>query len=88
MRFAMLVCTQPLTLLLPAGFALSAAMVTHWIFNFAIGQLFLPAVTNFGISKVYLFFTAVCYATVIFARSQLIETKGRSLEEIEAAMSA
>ena len=61
-------------------------MVTHWIFNFGIGQLFLPAVTQFGVSKVYLFFTAICFGTVLFARSQLTETKGMSLEQIEAAM--
>ena len=63
-------------------------MVTHWIFNFAIGQLFLPAVSRFGVSKVYLFFTAVCLGTALFARSQLTETKGLSLEQIEAAMAS
>lgn len=71
-----------------AGIAVSAAMVTHWIFNFGIGQLFLPAVTKFGVPAVYLFFTAICFITVAFARSQLVETKGMSLEQIEAAMAA
>lgn len=61
-------------------------MVTHWVFNFGIGQLFLPAVTQFGVPAVYLFFTLICFATVIFANSQLVETKGMSLEQIEAAM--
>ncbi|KAK9796344.1 hypothetical protein WJX73_010696 [Symbiochloris irregularis] len=68
------------------GIAVSAAMVTHWIFNFGIGQLFLPAVTQFGVPTVYLFFTFICFFTVFFAKSQLVETKGLSLEQIEAAM--
>ena len=61
-------------------------MVTHWVFNFGIGQLFLPAVTKFGVPAVYLFFTSICFFTVFFAKAQLVETKGLSLEQIEAAM--
>ena len=71
-----------------AGFALSAAMVVHWVFNFGVGQLFLPAVASLGVSKVYLGFAAVCAFTVVFARRNIIETKGLSLEAIEQAMAA
>jgi Sugar (and other) transporter len=66
----------------------SLALATHWICNFAIGQLFLPAVGSFGVSGVYLFFTAVCVIAIIFAQTVLVETKGLSLEQIEKAMSA
>ena len=61
-------------------------MTVHWICNFAIGQLFLDAVKNFGIPGVYLGFAAVCIAAALFVSSSIIETKGRSLEEIERAM--
>ena len=70
------------------GSAVSAAMATHWVFNFAVGQAFLPAVAAVGVSGAYLFFAAVCLATVAFVRAQVPETKGRSLEEIAAAMSS
>jgi Sugar (and other) transporter len=68
---------------LHAGQAVSAAMGTHWVCNFAIGQLFLPAVTKFGVSTVYLAFAAVCAAAVLFVQKFIVETKGKSLEQIE-----
>ena len=69
-----------------AGQAVSLALGVHWVANFGIGQLFLPAVEKFGLSKVYLFFAAICFATVIFTQSTVPETKGKSLEEIEALL--
>ena len=59
------------------------ALAAHWVFNFGIGQLFLPAVSNFGLATVYLFFAAVCGVTVWYTKAQVVETKGLSLEEIE-----
>ena len=56
--------------------------------NFAIGQLFLSAVGAFGVPAVYLFFAAVCFACVAWVGRAVVETKGRSLEEIELAMAA
>ncbi|KAL4437118.1 hypothetical protein ABPG75_004257 [Micractinium tetrahymenae] len=70
------------------GRAVSLAMVTHWVCNFAIGQLFLSAVSAFGVSACYLFFAVVCFACVAFIQRAVVETKGRSLEEIELAMAA
>lgn len=70
-----------------AGMAVSMAMATHWVFNFSIGQLFLPAVTQFGLPAVYLFFAAVCGLTVLYTKSQVVETKGLSLEQIEKQLS-
>lgn len=61
-------------------------MTVHWIFNFAIGLLFPKAVESYGISTVYLGFSAVCLAAALFVSTSIIETKGRSLEEIERAM--
>ena len=62
---------------------MSLALAAHWIFNFGIGQLFLPAVSQFGLASVYLFFAAICGVTVLYTKSQVVETKGLSLEEIE-----
>jgi Sugar (and other) transporter len=64
------------------------AMVTHWVCNFGIGQLFLPAVARYGVSTVYLGFAAVCVTAALFVAGFVLETKGRTLEQIEAAMAA
>lgn len=80
------VASQELTVGPPAGQAVSLALGVHWVANFAIGQLFLPAVEKFGLSGVYLFFAAICFITVGFTQSTVPETKGKSLEEVEALL--
>mmetsp|Transcript_32753 Transcript_32753/g.92911 ORF Transcript_32753/g.92911 Transcript_32753/m.92911 type:complete len:552 (+) Transcript_32753:247-1902(+) len=69
------------------GLAVSLAMTSHWTCNFMVGQLFLPLVDAVGVSGVYYFFAATCLLAVLFAAKVIPETKGRSLEEIEAMMS-
>lgn len=68
------------------GTAVALAMGSHWVCNFFVGQLFLPAVSAFGVAGVYMFFATVCLLAVAFVNSQVVETKGKSLKEIEAAM--
>ncbi|KAL6952677.1 hypothetical protein U1Q18_042712 [Sarracenia purpurea var. burkii] len=66
--------------------ALSFGM--HWISNFIIGLFFLSFVNKFGISSVYLGFSMVCLVAVLYIASNVVETKGRSLEEIERALNS
>ena len=63
-------------------------MGSHWVCNFAVGQVFLGAVNAVGVAGVYTFFAAVCFAAVAFVRRAVVETSGRSLEDIERAMAA
>ncbi|CAM8997944.1 unnamed protein product [Rhodiola kirilowii] len=67
--------------------AVSLALGTHWVANFAIGLYFLSVVNKFGISAVYLGFSTVCVLAVLYIAANVVETKGRSLEEIELALS-
>ncbi|KAI4320325.1 hypothetical protein MLD38_033821 [Melastoma candidum] len=67
--------------------AVSLSFGMHWISNFVIGLCFLSVVNKFGISSVYLGFSAVCVLAVLYIASNVVETKGRSLEEIELALS-
>ncbi|TKY46495.1 Plastidic glucose transporter 4 [Spatholobus suberectus] len=67
--------------------AVSLSLGTHWIFNFVIGLSFLSVVNKFGISSVYLGFSAVCALAVLYIAGNVVETKGQSLEEIERALS-
>ncbi|KAF9625590.1 hypothetical protein IFM89_024363 [Coptis chinensis] len=67
--------------------AVSLSLGTHWVSNFVIGLYFLSVVNKFGISKVYLGFSTVCILAVLYIAAKVVETKGRSLEEIERALS-
>jgi len=72
--------------ILPAsvrGKGVSLAMLTHWISNFAVGQLFLPAVEHVGLASVYLGFAVVCMCGVVYIGHAIQETTGLSLEQIE-----
>jgi hypothetical protein len=55
--------------------------------NFFIGLYFLSVVNKFGISTVYLGFASVCALAVLYIAGNVVETKGRSLEEIERELS-
>lgn len=70
------------------GRAVALAMGSHWVCNFIIGQVFLGAVDALGVAGVYTFFAAVCALSVTFVNVAVVETKGRSLEDIEAAMAS
>ncbi|KAK2986791.1 hypothetical protein RJ640_011016 [Escallonia rubra] len=63
--------------------AVALSLGMHWISNFVIGLYFLSFVTKFGISTVYLGFASVCLLAVLYIAANVVETKGRSLEEIE-----
>lgn len=67
--------------------AVALSLGMHWISNFVIGLYFLSVVTKFGISTVYLGFASVCLLAVLYISGNVVETKGRSLEEIERALS-
>ncbi|XP_065848331.1 plastidic glucose transporter 4 [Euphorbia lathyris] len=67
--------------------AVSLSMGMHWISNFFIGLYFLSVVNKFGISTVYLGFSAICVLAVFYIIGNVVETKGKSLEEIERELS-
>ncbi|WZZ22265.1 hypothetical protein YC2023_123652 [Brassica napus] len=68
--------------------AVALSLGMHWISNFVIGLYFLSVVTKFGISSVYLGFAGVCVLAVMYIAGNVVETKGRSLEEIELALTS
>ncbi|KAJ1686297.1 hypothetical protein LUZ63_017687 [Rhynchospora breviuscula] len=68
--------------------AVALSLGMHWVSNFVIGLYFLSVVNKFGISAVYLGFSSVCVLAVMYILGNVVETKGRSLEEIERALSS
>ncbi|GJP29194.1 hypothetical protein CLOM_g19136 [Closterium sp. NIES-68] len=59
------------------------AMCVHWVFNFMVGFSFLPLMVRFGPVTLFSFFACICFAGALFTSTSLVETAGRSLEEIE-----
>ncbi|KAK8954688.1 putative plastidic glucose transporter 1 [Platanthera zijinensis] len=60
----------------------------HWICNFLVGLFFLDLVEKFGVAPVYGAFGAVSICSAIFATYFVVETKGRTLEEIEMSLAS
>ncbi|KAK1317004.1 putative plastidic glucose transporter 1 [Acorus calamus] len=65
------------------GFSFSV----HWVCNFLVGLFFLELVDKFGVAPVYASFGGVSVLSALFAMYFIVETKGRSLEEIELSLS-
>ncbi|KAH9575063.1 hypothetical protein CY35_01G092500 [Sphagnum magellanicum] len=65
---------------------MAVAMCVHWIANFMVGLMFLQLLETLGTGILYTFFTLVCLAAALFVRQNVVETKGRSLEEIESLL--
>lgn len=56
--------------------------------NFLVGLFFLDLVEKYGVAPVYGSFGAVSLLAAIFANYFIVETKGRSLEEIEMSLNS
>ncbi|KAM3257336.1 hypothetical protein ACQJBY_049571 [Aegilops geniculata] len=63
------------------------SFTVHWICNFVVGLYFLELVKLFGVGAVYAGFGGVSLLSALFAYNFIVETKGRSLEEIELSLS-
>jgi len=59
---------------------------SHWFFNCLISLVFPVAVSAFGMGYVFLFFFAATIISFFFYKYALVETKGKSLEELEKIM--
>lgn len=66
------------------GFATGIAGCTLWGVNFLIGLAFPTLVAHSGISTTFFLFFVLGLASIFFIKRCLPETKGRTLEEIEA----
>ncbi|XP_031099984.1 probable plastidic glucose transporter 1 [Ipomoea triloba] len=64
------------------GFSFSV----HWVCNFLVGLFFLELVEKLGVAPVYLSFGGFSILAAAFAYYFTVETKGRSLEEIEMSL--
>jgi MFS transporter, SP family, sugar:H+ symporter len=68
------------------GTAMGVAVFGNWAANFAVSQTFPPLLSALGAGTVFLGYAALGVLAGVFVKAQVTETKGRSLEEIEAAL--
>ncbi|XP_047321524.1 probable plastidic glucose transporter 2 [Impatiens glandulifera] len=66
--------------------AMAFSMSVHWVFNFLVGLLFLPLLDQLGPQVLYTIFGTFCLMAVAFVKRNVMETKGKSLQEIEIAL--
>uniref|UniRef100_A0A7R9YSH1 Major facilitator superfamily (MFS) profile domain-containing protein n=1 Tax=Chlamydomonas euryale TaxID=1486919 RepID=A0A7R9YSH1_9CHLO len=65
------------------GRAVAAAFVSHWACNVIVGQTFMIGVQAYGLPAVYAFFGAVAMGAVLYVKTQVPETRGKSFEQIQ-----
>ncbi|NXC69125.1 GTR6 protein, partial [Anhinga anhinga] len=66
------------------GVASGLCVVVSWLTAFTLTQFFLRVVEAFGLEVPFLFFAVICAGNIFFTGCCVPETKGRSLEQIEA----
>lgn len=66
------------------GTAMGVAVFGNWSANFAVSQTFPPLLKALGPGPVFLGYAALGLLAGVFVKALVTETKGRSLEEIEA----
>jgi MFS transporter, SP family, sugar:H+ symporter len=68
------------------GTAMGVAVCLHWGANFLVSQTFPIMLDAWGPGPVFLGYAAIGVGAFVFVRALVPETKGRSLEEIEAGL--
>jgi sugar porter (SP) family MFS transporter len=66
------------------GTAMGVAVFGNWAANFAVSQTFPPLLKALGPGPVFLGYAGLGILAALFVKALVTETKGRSLEEIEA----
>jgi len=68
------------------GTAMGVAVCLHWGANFLVSQTFPVMLDAWGAGPVFLGYAGIGVLAFLFVKALVPETKGRSLEEIEAAL--
>ncbi|CAH1422606.1 unnamed protein product [Lactuca virosa] len=66
--------------------AMAICMAVHWVINFFVGLLFLRMLEKLGPLILYTAFASFCLVGFLFVRKNVVETKGKTLQEIEMAL--
>lgn len=67
---------------------MSIAAATAWMLNIGVTITFLSLIETIGVGGTFWLYSGVCLLALVFAQSTVPETKGCSLEQIEANLAA
>lgn len=68
------------------GLGTSLCSATNWLADMAVSLTFPVMLSAWGIQYAFLFYAVICVIAIIVVHSQFIETRGKSLEEIELSL--
>ncbi len=68
------------------GTAVSICIMTMWVSDWIVNLLFPIMRDGLGIATTFFIFSFFCLLSFLYAKMKLFETKGKSLEEIEKAL--
>jgi MFS transporter, SP family, galactose:H+ symporter len=68
--------------------AMSLATAASWVANLLVSMTFLSLVEGIGHAATFWLFGSICVVSWFFVYAQVPETKGRSLEELEAQLAS
>ncbi|GKT03844.1 sugar porter family MFS transporter [Furfurilactobacillus entadae] len=68
------------------GLETSLCSATNWAANMLVSLTFPAMLSTIGLSSSFLFYAAICAICIWFTRRHFLETRGKSLEEIEASL--
>jgi major inositol transporter-like SP family MFS transporter len=68
------------------GFGMGVAAVVLWLTNFVIGLVFPSLVSGIGVSNTFFLFVVAGVVSLTFVKLYVPETKGRTLEVLEAEL--
>ena len=66
------------------GLGNSFGAVVNWAANYFVSLTFLPLLAFFGTGKIFLFYAFFCFLSIWFTHKFVLETRGKTLEQIEA----
>lgn len=66
------------------GFGMGVCVLFVWLTNFVIGLVFPVLLTSFGLSGTFCIFVVIGLLALVFTKMFVPETKGKTLEQIEA----
>lgn len=65
------------------GLGTSLCSATNWIADMAVSLTFPMMLSSWGLDNSFLFYAIMCVIAIVVVRMKFIETRGKSLEEIE-----
>nr|GLL23489.1 hypothetical protein DVH24_000215 [Ipomoea trifida] len=65
---------------------MALCMAVHWMVNFFVGLLFLQLLEQLGPRILYTIFGTFSLIAVVFVGRNVVETKGKTLQEIEFSL--